>query len=71
MELTAYLIGALGVTLLITDSRSESETLQLMTCVAPIDLRYSACLSEAVVMMGEKPESFVSWIDTGFTNRMG
>jgi len=34
-------------------------------------LRYSACLSKAVVMMGEKPESFVSWIDTGFTNRMG
>lgn len=42
--------------------RVEAETLRSMTCVGPIDLRYSACLREAVVMMGEKPESYASWI---------
>ena len=36
--------------------------LRSMTCVAPIDLSDSACLREAVVMMGENPESFASWI---------
>ena len=47
---------------LISDARVEAEILRSMTCVAPIDLRYSACLREAVVMMGENPESFASWI---------
>jgi hypothetical protein len=31
-------------------------------CVAPIDLRKSVCFRDAVVMMGENPESFASWI---------
>ena len=47
---------------LISDTRAEAEILRSMTCVAPIDLRNSACLREAVVMMGENPESFASWI---------
>lgn len=62
MESTAYLIGAFLVMLLISDARAEAEILRSMTCVAPIDLRESACLGEAVVMMGENPESFASWI---------
>jgi len=51
---------------LITDARVEAGTLRSMTCVAPKDLRYSSFLSEAVVMMGEKPESFASWITEWF-----
>ena len=47
---------------LIADTRVEADILRSMTCVAPIDLRNSACLREAVVMMGENPESFASWI---------
>ena len=47
---------------LISDTRAEAEILRSMTCVAPIDLRNSACLREAVVMIGENPESFASWI---------
>ena len=62
MESTAYLIGAFLVMLLTSDARAEAEILRSMTCVAPIDLRDSACLREAVAMMGENPESFASWI---------
>ena len=47
---------------LISDTRLDAEILRSMTCVAPIDLRNSVCLREAVVMMGENPESFASWI---------
>ena len=47
---------------LISDARVEAEILRSMMCVAPIDLRYSECLREAVVMIGENPESFASWI---------
>lgn len=32
------------------------------TCVAPIALSRSALCSDAVAMMGEKPESFANWI---------
>lgn len=32
------------------------------TCVAPIALSRSALCKDAVVMMGEKPESFANWI---------
>ena len=45
-----------------SDARLDAEMLRSITCVAPIDLRFSACLREAVVMMGENPESFASWI---------
>lgn len=31
------------------------------TCVAPSDLRSSVLCVDAVVMMGEKPESFANW----------
>lgn len=48
--------------LLISDTRVEAGMLRSMTCVAPIDLRYSACLRDAVVMMGENPESLANWI---------
>jgi len=30
--------------------------------VAPRDWRYDACLSEAVVMIGEKPENLANWM---------
>ena len=61
IESTAYLMGAFWVTLPISDARAEAEALRSMTWVAPRDLRYSACLRDAVVMIGEKPESFASW----------
>jgi hypothetical protein len=57
---TAYLIGAFWVMVLISDVRAEPETLRSMTCVAPRDLRVSACWRDAVTMMGEKPESLAS-----------
>lgn len=31
-----------------------------MTCVTPMDFRYASLCSDAVAMMGEKPESFAS-----------
>ena len=62
MESSAYLTGTFWVMPLISFARLEAEILRSMTCVAPIDLRYSVCLREAVVMMGENPESFASWI---------
>ena len=62
MESIAYLIGAFSVMTLISETRAEARILRSMTCVAPIDLRNSACLREAVVMMGENPDSFASWI---------
>ena len=48
--------------LLILDAKADTEILQSIMCVAPTDLMYSVCLREAVEMMGEKPESFASWI---------
>jgi len=57
IESTAYLMGAFWVIL----QTSEAETLRSMMWVAPRYLRYSACLRDAVVMIGEKPESFASW----------
>ena len=44
-----------------SDARAVEEILRSMTCVAPRDLSDSACLRDAVVMMGEKPDSFASW----------
>ena len=46
--------------LAISAARAEAEILRSMTCVAPRNLRDSVCLREAVVMMGEKPDSFAS-----------
>ena len=61
IESTAYLMGAFWVMFPISDARAEAEALRSMTWVAPRDLRSSACLRDAVVMIGEKPESFASW----------
>lgn len=47
---------------LISETKAEPVILRSMTWVAPRALRLSACLGEAVVMMGEKPESLASWI---------
>lgn len=60
IESAAYLRGTFWVILAISDARVEAEILRSMTCVAPIDLRNSACLRDAVVIMGEKPDSFAS-----------
>lgn len=35
--------------------------------VAPMDLRDSVCLRDAVVMIGENPESFASWMTVKLT----
>ena len=46
----------------ISDARAEAEALRSITCVAPRDLRISVCLRDAVVMIGENPESLASCI---------
>ena len=60
IESTAYLIGAFSVMALTLDARSALETLRSITCVAPRALRSSACWRDAVVIMGENPESLAS-----------
>ena len=42
-----------------TDSEDE---LRSRTVVAPMDLRKSVCVREAVVIIGENPDSFASWM---------
>ena len=39
-----------------------SGRLRSRTFVAPMAFRYSVCFSEAVVMIGESPDNFASWM---------
>jgi len=41
-----------------------SERLRSRTFVTPIAFRCSVCFSEAVVMIGESPDNFASWMPT-------
>ena len=47
------------VIFLTSDRRSEFRS---TTCVAPSDFKKSVFFVEAVVMIGEKPESFANWM---------
>jgi hypothetical protein len=40
------------------------------TCVAPSDLRKSVCFSEAVAMIGEKPDSRANWMAVAYFQRL-
>ena len=44
----------------ISAARDSEDKLRSRTVVAPIDLRKSVCVREAVVMIGENPDSFAS-----------
>lgn len=62
MASTMVLMGASLVMLLISERRAALSRLRSRMWVAPIALSASLCVSDAVVMMGEKPDSFASWI---------
>jgi len=40
----------------------EAERERSRICVAPRDWRWLKCFAEAVVRIGEKPESLANWI---------
>lgn len=42
--------------------RAAAESVRSRTCVAPREMRSSLLCGDAVVMMGEKPDSFASWM---------
>jgi len=43
------------------------DKLRSRMAVAPMDLRESVCLGDAVVMIGENPEIFASWMTVKLT----
>jgi len=50
------------VNLFISAARDSEDELRSRTAVAPMDLRKSVCVREAVVIIGENPDSFASWM---------
>lgn len=52
---------SMGSLVMLLTSATTSD-LRSTTCVAPNALSRSALCNDAVVMMGEKPESFANWI---------
>lgn len=71
-EIASYAtLTGLSVIALTEAGRSASGALRSMMCVAPSDLRYASFRFEAVVMMGEKPESFANWITNACSQHFG
>jgi len=50
------------VTFFISAARDSEDELRSRTVVAPMDLRKSVCVREAVVIIGENPDRFASWM---------
>lgn len=55
-------IGSFVISLTALESEASGTATRSRTCVAPRDLTYASLRADAVVMIGEKPESFASWI---------
>jgi len=55
------------VTFFISAARDSVDRFRSRMVVAPMDLRDSVCLRDAVVMIGENPESFASWMTVKLT----
>ena len=54
--------GEVPAILLISARMASSERARSRTCVAPRDLRYASCLSEDVVIIGEKQFNLAAWM---------
>lgn len=50
------------VMLAISEAKEDAGVLRSMTWVAPRDLRKSVFRNDAVVIIGEKPESLANWM---------
>jgi len=46
----------------ISAARDSEDEFRSRMVVAPMDLRKSVCVREAVVIIGENPDSFASWM---------